>query len=68
MKKKSEQQLEWLMREMNRDKIDLEKEKNDFIQRIKKLKKEEILPEKPKKISLWQRLKMTLMGYSNSSH
>jgi len=68
MKKKSEQQLEWLMREMSRDKIDLEKEKNDFIQRIKKLKKEEILPEKPKKISLWQRLKMTLMGYSNSSH
>jgi hypothetical protein len=56
------------MREMSRDKIDLEKEKNDFIQRIKKLKKEEILPEKPKKISLWQRLKMTLMGYSNSSH
>ena len=68
MKKKSEQQLEWLMREMSRDKIDLEKEKNDFIQGIKKLKKEEILPEKPKKISLWQRLKMTLMGYSNSSH
>ena len=40
MKKKPEQQLEWLMREMSRDKIDLEKEKNDFIQRIKKLKKD----------------------------
>ena len=68
MKKKSEQQLEWLVREMNKDKIELEKEKNDFIRKIKKLNKEEILPEKPKKISLWQRLKMTLMGYSNSSH
>jgi hypothetical protein len=56
------------VREMNKDKIELEKEKNDFIRKIKKLNKEEILPEKPKKISLWQRLKMTLMGYSNSSH
>lgn len=63
MKKKSEQQLDWLMREMNKDKIELEKEKNDLINKIKKMKKEDLLPKKPEKLSLWKRLKMILMGY-----
>ena len=63
MKRKSEQQLDWLMREMTKDKIELEKEKNDFIKKIKNLKKEDILPKKPEKISLWKRLRMMLMGY-----
>lgn len=63
MKKKSEQQLEWLTREMTKDKIKLEKEKNDFINKIKKMKKEELLPKKPEKISIWKRLRMMLMGY-----
>lgn len=63
MKKKSEQQLDWLMREMNKDKIELEKEKNDLINKIKKIKKEDLLPKKPEKLSLWRRLKMMLMGY-----
>lgn len=63
MKKKSEQQLDWLMREMNKDKIELEKEKNDLINKIKKIKKEDLLPKKPEKLSLWKRLKMMLMGY-----
>ena len=63
MKKKSEQQLDWLMSEMTKDKIELEKEKNDFIKKIKKMNKEELLPKKPEKISLWRRLRMMLMGY-----
>lgn len=63
MKKKSEQQLDWLVREMNKDKIELEKEKNDLINKIKKMKKEDLLPKKPEKLSLWKRLKMMLMGY-----
>jgi hypothetical protein len=63
MKKKSEQQLDWLMREMNKDKIELEKEKNDLINKIKKMKNEDLLPKKPEKLSLWKRLKMILMGY-----
>lgn len=62
MKKKSEQQLEWLEREMNKDKIELEKEKKDFINKIKKIKKEDILPKKPEKISIWKRIKVMLMG------
>jgi hypothetical protein len=51
------------MREMNKDKIELEKEKNDLINKIKKMKKEDLLPKKPEKLSLWRRLKMMLMGY-----
>ncbi len=62
MKKKSEQQLEWLEREMNKDKIELEKQKKDLIDKIKKLKKEDLLPKKPEKISIWKRLKIMLMG------
>jgi len=48
---------------MAKDKIELEKEKNDFIKKIKKMNKEEVLPKKPEKLSLWRRLRMMLMGY-----
>jgi hypothetical protein len=61
MKTKSEQ-LEWLKSKVESDKKELEKEKNEFINQIKKYKKEEILPEKPKKLTLWQRIKKVLMG------
>jgi hypothetical protein len=45
-----------------KDKTDLDKEKLDFINNIKKLKKEDIIPPKPKKPTLWQRMKKVLMG------
>ena len=61
MKNKSEQ-LDWLEKEILKDKKELDFEKNKFIQQIKKLKKEELLPEKPKKLTLWQRIKKVLMG------
>ena len=47
---------------MNKDKQELEYEKLKFIQEIKKTKKEEILPQPKKKLSLWQRIKKVLMG------
>jgi hypothetical protein len=47
---------------MNKDKIELEKQKKDLIDKIKKLKKEDLLPKKPEKISIWKRLKIMLMG------
>jgi hypothetical protein len=40
----------------------VETEKNKLIQQIKQLKKEELLPEKPKKLTIWQRIKKVLMG------
>jgi ATP-dependent protease ClpP protease subunit len=61
MKKKSEQQLEWLEKEKIKDKIQLEKDKLSLINEIKKHKKEEILPKKVK-LSLWSRIKKVLMG------
>jgi hypothetical protein len=54
--------LNWLETEMNKDKIELEKEKSDLINELKKYKKEDILPKPPKRITLWQRIKKVLMG------
>ena len=55
-------QINWLEKEIKKDQVELEKEKNDFIKEIKKLKKEEILPKKIEKLTLWQRIKKVLMG------
>lgn len=65
MKKKlqtREEQLQvWLQNESEKDKNTLEVEKNNLIQEIKKLKKEDLLP-KEEKLSIWQRIKKTLVG------
>jgi hypothetical protein len=55
-------QLDWLEKERNKDKNELENEKSKFIQEIKKLKKEEIIPVPLKKLTLWQRIKKVLMS------
>lgn len=63
MKKKSklESEIDWLKNEIERDSQDLNFEKNNFINKIKELKKEDILPKKPKKLTLWEKLKKILM-------
>ena len=60
MKTKQENQMEWLQNEVKKDQENLEREKLNFIQQIKKLKKEELLPIKKEKISLCQRIKTVL--------
>lgn len=55
-------QLNWLEKQINKDKEELEKEKLDFINQIKKTKKEDILPQPKPKLSLWQRIKRVLMS------
>jgi hypothetical protein len=60
--KKNLQQLEWLQNEIINDKIILDQEKLKLIDNIKKLKKEDILPKPPEKLTLWQRIKKVLMG------
>ena len=57
-----QQQIDWLEREKQKDKLELEKEKQQFINQIKKIKKEDVLPQKPKKFTIWQRIKKVLMG------
>jgi len=49
-----------LKSEFKKDQEDLEREKNELIDKIKKYKKEDILPKKVK-ISLWERIKMILI-------
>lgn len=58
------QQIDWLNKEKKKDNLELEQEKNMFIENIKKYKKEEIIPKqtKPKPLSIWQRFKKVLMG------
>jgi hypothetical protein len=60
MEKKNLEPQEWLKNEINKDESWVSKEKQNFINEIKKYKKEDILPEKPKKLTLWQRLKKVL--------
>jgi hypothetical protein len=64
MKKKLQTQKEhlqiWFQNETEKDKVTLENEKNNFIEEIKKLKKEDLLP-KVEKLSIWQRIKKTLV-------
>ena len=59
--KNNSQQLKWLEKEINKDKQQLDKEKLELINQIKKVKKEDILPPKPKKLTLWERIKRVLM-------
>ena len=51
--KTSSKRLQWFQNEITKDKKELESEKLKFIQQIKKVKKEEIVPKK-KKVSIWK--------------
>jgi hypothetical protein len=51
-----------LQKQIEKDKKDLDRNKLSFISEIKKHKKEDILPQKPKKISLWKRILKALLG------
>lgn len=65
MEKKSltreEQMVDWLNSELEKDKIELDKEKKDLINSLKSIKKEEVLP-KQEKPSLWKKIKKVLLG------
>lgn len=54
----------WYKNELEKDKKELEYEKQQFINSIKRLKKDEIIPKptEKRKISLWKRIIKTLMG------
>lgn len=62
MGKKVLKELEKLNKEKVKDFIELESEKQKLIKEIKQVKKEDIIPQSPKKISLWNRIKKVLMG------
>lgn len=62
METKNSNHLLWLESEKQKDENELNQEKQNLIRQLKSLKKEDILPEKPKKLTLWQRIKRVLMG------
>lgn len=57
--KNNETKIQWLQNEIKKDEEDLEREKIYFINEIKKFNKQDLIP-KPKKITLWQRIKTAL--------
>jgi len=64
MGKKALKELELLNRDMIKNEIILKRDKEILIDKIKQIRKEDILPkqpEPPKKLTLWQRIKV-LMG------
>jgi hypothetical protein len=64
MKTESQEKvLNWYSQEINKDKIELDKIKNDFIKDIKNIKKDTIFKEVvTKKLTLWERIKKVLTG------
>ena len=65
MEKKALKKLELLHKDVVQNKLILDKEKEKFINQIKQIKKEDLLPKPPepiKKLTLWQKLIKVLMG------
>lgn len=56
-----EKEVEWLKNEVQKDLIELDREKKEMIEQIKNYKKEEIIP-KQKNYTLWERIKKVMMG------
>ena len=54
-----EKHVEWLKNEIEKDTVELEREKLEFINRIKNFKKEDLVT-KPEKLTLWQKIKLAL--------
>ena len=55
-----EKALNWLSKEQQKDKAELDKEKQEFINQIRQMKKEDLFV-KPKK-TLWMRIKKLIWG------
>jgi len=58
---RSQQLMNWFNSEKLKDQRELDNNKKKLISDIKKLKKEELFP-KPIKLSLWQKIKILLLG------
>ena len=59
--------LNWLNSEKLKDQRQLDKEKQKIIKEMKGIKKEDLFP-KPVKLSLWQKIKILLLGSQRNWH
>ena len=57
-----ETQIEWLNNELEKDRLEFERDKNKYINQIKQLKKEDIVKVNVEKLTLWKRIKKVLLG------
>lgn len=55
--------LNWLEKEKRKDQIQVDKSKMDFIQQIKQINKSEIFEPKKPKLTLWQKIKLIILGH-----
>lgn len=62
MMERNQKMLTWLNTEKQKDNSELEREKQQFIKNIQKIKKDEIFNNKTVKLTIWQKLKKVLMG------
>jgi uncharacterized protein YacL (UPF0231 family) len=59
---REEQAIDWLKNEIEKDRSELNKEKQRIIESLKDFKKEDIA--KPKeKLTLWKKIKKVMIGY-----
>jgi len=58
---RSQQLMNWFNSEKLKDQRELDNNKKKLINDIKKIKKEELFP-KPIKLTLWQKIKIILLG------
>jgi uncharacterized protein YacL (UPF0231 family) len=59
---REEQAIDWLKNEIEKDKAELDKEKERLIKSLKDFNKEEIVKTK-EKLTLWMKIKKVLTGY-----
>ena len=59
---RKQQMLNWLEKEKNKDKAEIEFSKKKIIEQIKNIDKGELFKKETKKIRLWTRLKIILWG------
>ena len=57
---REEQAIDWLKSEMEKDKIQLDKEKKQLIESLKDFKKEDLVVQK-KELTIWQKIKKVLL-------
>ena len=57
----SQRMLNWLENEKKKDDLSEKSYKNKILQEIKQYKKEELFPI-PKKLTLWQKIKILVLG------
>lgn len=59
---RNQQLLNWLENEKIKDSLELKKSKQDIVNQIKGIKKQDLFDKKEKKVSLWRKIKIMIWG------